>query len=237
MKPGRRRTSFMNGTDFPNPDRFRHTRAGFSLIEVLVAAAVFFVLSGGILAVVTAAIRVPNELALAEIQSARSEAFARFARELFRNLPADAVVEQRIRQWQGRGEIPELLIRFAGSTLAAIPGATGTGLAVSGIPDGAGRFRVSMTTFDASATEADRDRQLASATWVGLMPDIERIQWQFLDREAEPVTRTWDAERPALVELTWTVSGSEGERVLIDIPRVDAVGGQGGGRGEPADDE
>lgn len=200
------------------------TRRGFTLLEVLMAMGIFFLLAGGIFAVVSATNRVTNDVVQVQLETKRFDAFQRFLRTFFTNLPAGATLDLRVRNWPGGlGSGVELLISPAPPILPTVDGADDNlGVAIGGVPDGAGFLRVSLARFSTEEGEAERDRQLDQAEWVPLIGDIRRIRWRFAAPNDTAMSETWDAAlgRPGLAELS--VESSDGTVTVLAfwIPQV-----------------
>lgn len=195
----------------------------FSLIEVLMATGIFFLLAGGIFAIVSASNQVTGEIVQAQLEAKRFDAFQRFLRVFFTNLPADASLDLRVRNWQSRGAGVELLIDPAPSIFSASDGADETsGLAISGVPDGAGMVRMSIARFSSDEGDDPRDRQLDTAEWTTLLQDIRRVRWRFAAPNDTAMSETWEASqgRPGLAELTLERSSGVVDVLAFWIPPV-----------------
>jgi prepilin-type N-terminal cleavage/methylation domain-containing protein len=201
----------------------RKRRHGFSLIEVLMATAIFFLLAGGIFAVVSASNRVTGEIVAAQLEAKRFDAFQRFLRVFFTNLPVDASIELRVRDWRDRGATVELLVDPAPPILPTSDGADESlGIAISGVPDGAGMLGVSVARFSSADGEQQRDEQLNDAEWTLLIPDIRKIRWRFAAVNDLNLSETWEANqgRPGLAELTVERSNGTTDVLAFWIPPV-----------------
>lgn len=201
----------------------RYPERAFSLIEVLVATAIFFLLAGGIFAVVSASNRVTGEIVAAQLESKRFDAFQRFLRVFFTNLPADASLELRVREWQSRGSAVELLVNPAPPILPTSDGADESlGVSICGVPDGTGLLGLSIARFSDDDGEQSRDRQLDEAEWVLMLPDIRKIRWRFAPANEITLSETWSANqgRPGLAELTVERSNGITDVLAFWIPPV-----------------
>lgn len=195
----------------------------FSLIEVLLATAIFFLLLGGIFAVVSASNRVTGEIVLSQLEAKRFDAFQRFLRTFFINLPADSSLELRVRNWQGRGASLEILVEPAPAILPTADGADESlGVAITGVPDGSGLLTMSIARFSSVDGENERDKMLDGAEWTPLLPDIRRVRWRFAARNDATFSETWEPAqgRPGLAELTVERADGTIDVLAFGIPPI-----------------
>jgi prepilin-type N-terminal cleavage/methylation domain-containing protein len=206
--------------------------AGFTLLEVLLAVAIFLLLAGGIFAAVTVTTRAANEVALARLDSERMDAMQGFLRHLFANLSGDARLELRVRSSGQKGNVVELLIaptpefaEFSEHSESA------GGLAIGAIPDGAGASSFSLVNYDATASPESRDGQLQRAVWITMLPGVREIRWRFAASETSGFQETWKPEngRPGLADLEMTRADGIVRNWQFRIPAVAAAGGNNGG--------
>ncbi len=180
---------------------------GFTLVEVLVSVAIFIMLAGGIFTAVSVAVTASSEVSTAQLETARRDAFQRFVRVLFLNLPADAKLDLRIRQAAGRGDIVELLL-WPAPEIADFggPGQRSDGLALAARPDGDGAFTISVANFDASEDEVRRDAWLEETDWLPILPEVRTLRWRFGQANGTPLVETWkpDQGRPSMIDLELT---------------------------------
>ncbi len=206
----------------------------FTLIEVLVSVAIFIMLAGGIFSAVSVAVTASADVSEAQLATARMDAFQRFVRVMFLNLPADASIDLRIRQEAGKGAVVEMLVwpapeiaDFGGA------GARSDGLALAARPDGAGAFTICLANFDASEEDtARRDAELESLTWLPILPEVRTLRWRFGEANGTPLVETWKPEqgRPSMVDLELTrLDGSVLPLQFWLPPIADDEGGPGAG--------
>ncbi len=180
---------------------------GFTLIEVLVSVAIFIMLAGGIFSAVQVAVTASSEVSTAQLATARTDAFQRFVRVLFLNLPPDASLDLRIRQEAGRGDVVEMLL-WPAPEIADFggPGQRSDGLALAARPDGDGAFTISVANFDSSEDDARRDARLAESDWLPILPEVRTLRWRFGQANGTPLVETWKPEqgRPSMIDLELT---------------------------------
>jgi len=187
------------------------------------ATAIFFLLAGGIFAVVSASNQVTGEIVAAQLESKRFDAFQRFLRLFFTNLPADASIELRVRDWRDRGATVELLVDPAPPILPTSDGSDESmGVAISGVPDGSGLLGVSVARFTSAEGAQKRDAQLDDAEWTPLISDIRKIRWRFAATNDVNLSETWEAGqgRPGLAELTIERANGTTDVLAFWIPPV-----------------
>lgn len=185
--------------------------AGFSLFEVLIALAIFFLLATGIFTAVRTAFTASNQVAVSQLDAERMTAFQALLRKVFGELPPEAKMEMRVRQEAGRGDVVDLLI-WPAPPFLHFASSTGDGAIISAQPDGRGRYRISLASYRADLPPDERDRVLANAQWLPLLPDVSQMRWKFAPNRNPVLTDTWNAGsgRPGLVELTLAMgSGDE----------------------------
>lgn len=203
--------------------------SAFTLFEILISLAIFFLLAGGIFTSVRSAFVASNEVTALQADAERMNAFQALMRKTFGELPADARVEIRIRQEPGRGDVVELLVWPAPPFLRFGSG-VGDGVALSALPDGRGRFRLSLATFRADLSPDERDRVLARVTWLPLLPDVGEVRWKFAPVRNPVLTDTWNAGsgRPGLAELKLVMGTGEEIVSAYWVPPLQRRSGAGG---------
>lgn len=201
----------------------------FTLLEVLLSVAIFLLLAGGIFAAVSVTMKAANEITLTRLESERIDAFQRFVRVLFSNLPGRARAELRVRQWEGKGSVVELLLAPAPEFADFSRNAAETGgIALSAVPDGSGFFTLSLKNFGSELSPEDRDRQLRGPGWIALLPGVQEIRWRFASSNMPGLQETWDANngRPALADLELTLADGSRKHLQCLIPEVQPISAQ-----------
>ncbi len=225
-------------------------RRAFTLFEVLISIAIFLLLAGGIFASVQAAFSASNQVALSQLDSERAEAFQNLLRKFFATLPPETKVELRQRRLSGRGDVVELLAWPVPAFLRFGENAN-DGVALAGLPDGRGNFRVSLGYFSADDPPEKRDRVLEEGTWLPLLPDVKTLTWRLAPARNPVLTDKWDTAsgRPGLAELSYQTTSGAGGTYAYWIPPLQrrltgpaanpgapADGGGGGGPPKPPED-
>ncbi len=195
--------------------------AGFTLLEVLMALAIFLMLAGGIFAAVSVSTRVSADLTLARLEDERSDALQRFLRQLFVNLPGTARFELRMQKGGGQELLVTSAPEFANFSAQSVPAG---GVALGAVAGDAGAPVFSLANFDETASPEDRDHQLRDAAWIGLLPDVTAVRWRFAADEGSGWQETWDQGkgRPGLAEIEITMSDGGSRQWQFLIPKVSA---------------
>ena len=206
--------------------RSNSTRRAFTLVEVLIAMVVFMLLVGGIFTVVAVSTTSAREITTTRLQGARIDSFQTLLRSIFLNLPPDARIDLRVRDAKG-GPAVELLIFPAPDFMDFSTGGSGEGLSLAALPDGRGAYTVSMANYHTREGE-DREREIAAATWIPLLPDVRSVKWRF-GMPGQPVLQeTWDANsgRPAFIVLNLTLSDGVSPEFTFGVPVLTRQGAQ-----------
>lgn len=188
----------------------RRGTVAFTLVEVLMAIAIFALLAGGIFASVRAGFDASTAIVEEQLESERMDAFRNLVRRFFTNLPADAKVELRVRQVEGLGDVIEVLawpvpgfLKFGRNEK--------DGIALTALPDGKGSYVMSIGYFRAEDGPNERDRDLADGPWLRLLPDVRKVRWRFAPARNPIYSETWTAAngRPGIAELSMQLSTDE----------------------------
>jgi hypothetical protein len=198
----------------------RRTEA-FTLFEVMLALGVVVFLVGGVYFAVSAAVSSSIQLASVQMDARQQNAFVRFLREGFLNLPPGAKIFLRTRDHGPRGRAVELLIeRASGAFETGVLESQGSGMALSVIPDGKGSGHFSLQRFVSGLGEKDRDRNLEAGSWLRILENVHTVRWRFWDKQDQKFVETWDRpeERPVFVELTYSLAGDPETTCVFCLP-------------------
>lgn len=201
------------------PAHQRH--AAFTLFEVMVAMAILVFLVGGIYFAVSSAVSSSIQLASVQMDARQQNAFVRFLREGFLNLPPGAKIFLRTRDLGQRGRAVEVLIEQAsGAFETGVLEARGSGVVLAVIPDGRGSGYFSLQRFVSGQGEKDRDRNLEAGSWLRILDNVHTVRWRFWDKPEQKFIETWDRpdERPAFVELTYSLTGEPETTCVFCLP-------------------
>jgi len=151
------------------------TSKGFTLFEVLLAAGIVALISGGIFMAVATGVRTSTTLVQHRLHSERLETLLALFRRVFINLPPSA---ELILETRERGSA-ELHLRHAPE---AFSWTHKSAHVISLLSDGQKDSTLAIKSYSDSLTEPERQRTLREKTgWVQLFGGISRIQWRFFD--------------------------------------------------------
>lgn len=181
----------------------RHSLAGFTLFEVIMALMILGLLSGAVYSISSAALEASKSVITEQTSARRLEAFLRITREAFLNLPADANLSFRISQSSSGAPVPELVFAETSGTFG-VPSLGGGSLILAARPraDGSRTFSILRVPgeIDASAME----RLVTKGDWISLLPGVSRVAWFFFN--GNDWVQEWPegAGRPQLVRLQFS---------------------------------
>ena len=199
-------------------------RKGFTLFEMILAAAIFVLLAGGVYFAVSASVKATARLGDDQIDARRSAAFQSFVRRGFHNLPFEARIFVRVRQLGARGQSVELLLSPAAGAFETGFEADGVGVVLGTRPDGHGKSDLCLARFPERYDHDELDRYLEKVGWIPLLHNVESIRWRFWDDMRKQFIDTWDqgTTRPRLVELTYRLVGGEDTLCVFSLSRLRA---------------
>ncbi len=176
---------------------FRRCRA-FTLIETVLAVALFGFLAGAIYMVSTAALDATRITLEEQVSQERLGSFLRASRNAFANVPATGEVFLRF-ETGGSSAIPELVFRGAGVFLG-IPGLAGGEVILSAPPqaDGTRSFSLKRIPPAISGSELEEARKAAG---IPLLPRVEKVEWAFFIQQEWREEWPQGSGRPELVRL------------------------------------
>ncbi|GAB4179137.1 MAG: hypothetical protein Fur0032_19770 [Terrimicrobiaceae bacterium] len=203
-----------------------HYRSGFTLIETLVAIALFALLAGALYSVTTAAIEATNAAIEGQATEERLDTFLNAIKRALLNLPADGTIALRYDTTGGAGT-PELVFRGNASPFG-VGSLAGGEMVLSARPQSDGTRTFSLLRIPKETSTTDLNRLRNGNGWLPLLPRVEKVEWAVFDG-GEWVPE-WDTEgRPRLIRLRF-VRSDEGDVVeslfwvppAADVPDGDA---------------
>ncbi|MFZ4681533.1 MAG: prepilin-type N-terminal cleavage/methylation domain-containing protein [Terrimicrobiaceae bacterium] len=200
----------------------RPSNRGFSLFEIILAAAIFVLLAGGVYFAVSTSVLAASELGREQMDARKLGALADFLRRGFQNLPAQAGISLRAKEKEAGNSVQLIIARAAGAFAAGAMTAQGTGVVLATEPDGRGSSSFRVTRFPGRLNGDERDRYLETASWLPLLDEVQSLRWRFFDRNSKRFLETWDneGERPEMVELTFATVGTPSQTLLFRLPRL-----------------
>lgn len=201
-------------------------RAGFTLIEVMLAVAIFLILVGAVFFSVGVATRAAAELGEEQIGARRVDAFLRYCRTGFANLPSTADLQLRARDAGRLGRIVEIVITGApGAFSAGSTDAMGPHLILAALPDGRGHATMSITRYPGRLSGRELEHHLSRADWQPLLDEIEKLQWLFWSDLEGDFVETWEPGQglPSMVTLNFRQAGHAEISATFRIPAARAT--------------
>jgi len=203
--------------------RATHRAGGFTLVEMLLAIAIFVLLVGAVYTVVSVAMSASANVATLQMDARKVGAFQDFLRRGFVNLPTEAEISLRARSRGSLGKGMELVIRPAAGAFEVGPSSgQGSGVVLGTITrDGNTQF--SIARFPGRLDQDALTQYLDSAPWLAVLDHIDSLRWRFWDKNLNQFVETWDKgqEHPEMIELTFAVGG---EAPITSIFRLPALG-------------
>lgn len=198
-------------------------REGFTLLEVLISVAIFFLIAGAIFTAVSVSVKATTTLAQHRLQGERMDTLLNFLHSVFTNLPPQAEMLVRSRDVEVRFSSVELLLRKAPGAYALIDGGSGQAGSVLSILPSNGGGTLAIKSYRDSLTESEREQYIKDREgWTRLMDGVQQMKWRFLDPKAKELVETWDFNqgRPLMVEMTLWIAGEKPTTMEFWIPEV-----------------
>ncbi|MES2594971.1 MAG: prepilin-type N-terminal cleavage/methylation domain-containing protein [Verrucomicrobiota bacterium] len=206
----------------PHP---RLSKAGFTLLEMIVALSMFVLLIGGVYSIAQSTLELTDSISLAQDRSMIRQNFIEFLRRSFRTLPAEAEVRLAVKQ-KGGSYVPTMNIVNGGSSFT--PGlslAPDTSVDVYAEERPGGYLRVMLRVLDARQTQSVRSNQPVRYTTdqitLPLLDNVSRFEWKFFDSATNRWENNWkQARRPILAEMNLQLDDGFQSRSVFWLPPV-----------------
>jgi prepilin-type N-terminal cleavage/methylation domain-containing protein len=200
-------------------------RAGFTLLEMIVALSMFVLLIGGVYSIAQSTLELTDSISLAQDRSLIRQNFIEFMRRSFRTLPGEAEVRLTVKQ-KGGTYVPTLNIVNGGSSFT--PGlslAPDTSVDVYAEERPGGYLRVTLRVLDVKQTQAMRNNQQVRYTTdqitLPLLDNVSRFEWKFYDAATSRWENNWkQARRPILAEMNLQLDDGFQSRSVFWLPPV-----------------
>lgn len=205
----------------------RHSRGGFTLLEVILALGVMALLTGAMFTLVQGAMQATAELHHRQNRMQEVNGLVELCGRAFRNLPGEAVFEATMREEEGV-YVQELLFLEAPRAFSWGGSSQGLGMTLlSARPQLGGLLNLSLLWENTETDEAASPLNMDEASrWLVLIADLHKVQWRFYDPRSSTWMDEWkdSAARPSLVELTLNLAGeTEPIRSVFWVPALTKV--------------
>lgn len=201
------------------------SRAGFSLLEIMMALAVFVIIATGVFAIAQGTMELSADMTSAQERAMIRQNFIEFLRSSFRRIPAEAEVTLEVNA-EGGAYVPTITIFNGGDALSpgsAISPEGSVELFARPIPGGF--LRIGLRMLDAEQTNARRLNGFRRASRSGqelVLPLIERasrFEWKFLDGSTGRWENAWKGPgRPVMAECLFALDDGVETRSVFWIP-------------------
>jgi prepilin-type N-terminal cleavage/methylation domain-containing protein len=186
-------------------------RRGFTLIETVMAIALFGLLAGAIYAVANAALDATRATMDDQASQEKLEAFVRATRNAIAGLPAGGEIFLRF-DAGGKAGTPELVFRGKGRYFGMpLIGGGEVVLAAPAMADGTRTF--SLVRLPPETSQAESAKARAPGNWLRVLPRVEKVQWEFFSNGEWKIEWPEGSGRPQLVRLRF-VQRDEPEAVI-----------------------
>lgn len=191
----------------------------FSMLELMIALAIFAVIGGALFQVMDACLRTTSELHDMQRFTRQVASYTELCRKGFATLSADATMVSPVSE-----EVDGQELRFRNAPSLFAWGATPmnygtTTLAVRPQEDGLFSLSLSRSDFKLPEEEPDAAGQIAEVPelepdehgryWLPLIADLEWARWRFYDPRQREWQESWphSQRRPTMMELTLMIPG------------------------------
>ncbi len=208
------------------------SRSGFTLLEMVVALAVFVIIIAGVFAIAQGSMELSSDMSVAQERSMIRQNFIEFLRESFRRLPGDADITLAVKAQRG-AYVPTISVFNGGDAFTpgpAISPDASVDLFADEMPGG--YLRVGLRLVDADETSQRRNalgpaappQRRSSGAKAVVLPLIDRVgrfEWQFYDSQQQKWTNNWKGPgRPLFAELQFALDDGDVSRAVFWIPPV-----------------
>lgn len=198
----------------------RSPQGAFTLLETMLALALFALLAGALYATASAALEATRAAMDDQALNERLGAFLRAARNSLASLPADGRVELRINKFDPGGT-PELVFSGAGRVFGfPLIGQAQAILSAPAMADGTRAFCLAL--LPPNPTEAEIRRAGTPQGRIVLLPRVERVEWAFWHQDEWRTEWPQGAGRPELVRLrfAWRDAARAPVEAIFWLPPV-----------------
>jgi prepilin-type N-terminal cleavage/methylation domain-containing protein len=194
-------------------------RAGFTLLEVVVAMVIMSILAGSLYSLVKTTIQSSVLLENSIRREQEITGFIDLCQKTFRSLPPGATLEGTFRE-EGGAQVKALIVRESPKTLSWGDTASSHGISVISA-------KAQNNGLLSLALSHSLEYESKEARWLQLMSNVQQFQLKFYD----PRSGSWNEEwkdpsfRPSLIEMQIKLSeGDRAYRHIFWLPPVSPYG-------------
>lgn len=205
----------------------RSRAPGFTLLEIIIALAVFLIIIAGVFAIAKGAMELSADLTASQERAMTRQNFIEFLRSSFRRLPGDAEVMLAVESQRGT-YVPTLTVFNGGDAFSpgpALPPDTSVELFAQDMPGGS--LRIGLRLFDSQQTNSMRlggaKRRAPSKDDVvlPLITNVSRFELHLLNSATGKFENNWkNPGRPLFAELLLTLDDGVPVRSVFWIPPI-----------------
>jgi type II secretory pathway component PulJ len=187
----------------------RNARAGYLLLEVILALAILTIIVVLVFRVIQTAVRVTTDVQYLQSEQEHADGLYELLRKHFSSLPQTAKFQTR--RVRNTLELVFLGAPFHFSWTPNGPQFGSTVIAARRRPDGFYTLAIVQEPEDASVSYAvSGDPQ--NARWAPIVGNLRECNWRFFDQQTQQWTTDWKdpGSKPALFECTFEASGQVG---------------------------
>jgi len=202
-------------------------RAGFTLLEIIIALSVFLIIIAGVFAIAKGAMELSADLTSTQERAMTRQNFIEFLRSSFRRIPGDAELMLAVENQRGT-YVPTLTVFNGGDAFSpgpSLPPDTSVEMFAQEIPGG--NMRVGLRLFDSQQTNsmrlggAKRRSPSKDDVVLPLITNVQRFEWKFLDSVSGKWENNWKTPvRPLFAELVLMLDDGIQTRNVFWIPPI-----------------
>lgn len=208
----------------------RARRAGFTLLEMVVALSVFIIIISGVFSISKGTMELSADMTEAQERSMIRQNFIEYLRESFRRLPGDAEINLEVSASRG-AYVPSISVFNGGDAFSpgpAIAPDASVELYAEEMPGGS--LRVGVRLYDADETSQRRSnlglapkkrKPGPNDVVLPLIEHVSKFEWQFYNPQSQKWENNWkQGGRPLFAELQFALDDGQVSRSVFWIPPI-----------------
>ena len=224
--------SFLPLGTMPSKTRNQEPRtrnhSGFTLLEIVIALAVFLIIMAGVFAIAKGSMELSSDLTQTQERAMTRQNFIEFLRTSFRRLPGEAEITLSLENQRGT-YVPTINIFNGGDAFSPGPSQPPEASVEMFAQQMAGDYmRVGLRILDDQQTQAQRSGRAPRRSGAGaadsILPLIDKVaqfEWKFYN----PATQRWEENwkppaRPLFAELSLMLDDAIPTRMVFWIPPI-----------------